>query len=224
MQQELADLVMPVIEYGLQLRERLAAGEDLSLAGEQAVLKGLLLSDAEARRWLDFGGEAAAETASGDSTAAGSQRFLGVRYALVCWLDECFILDSPWERAWNEHKLEAALYGANDRAWRFWEQARLAEARPGADALEVFFWCVMLGFRGSLREEPRRLEEWIDATRGRITKSLAQPWSAPPELEPPINVPPLHGRDRLRRMVFTAAAVLLLLIPILAFLLVARLG
>ena len=73
-------------------------------------------------------------------------RFLGVRYGLTCWLDELFILYSPWERLWNERKLEASLYGTNDRAWRFWEQARLAESRAGSSALEVFYLCVILGF------------------------------------------------------------------------------
>ena len=42
------------------------------------------------------------------------------------WLDELFILYSSWESAWNERKLEGSLYGSNDRAWRFWEQARIA--------------------------------------------------------------------------------------------------
>ena len=66
---------------------------------------------------------------------------------MVCWLDELFLVDSAWDARWNESKLELALYGTNDRAWHFWEQARLADTRPGTEALSAFFLCVMLGFR-----------------------------------------------------------------------------
>ena len=34
-----------------------------------------------------------------------------------------------------------------------WNTVRNAESRSGTDALEVFFLCVMLGFRGDKREE-----------------------------------------------------------------------
>ena len=35
--------------------------------------------------------------------------FLGVRYALACWLDDIFILDSVWREQWNANKMEYAL-------------------------------------------------------------------------------------------------------------------
>src|SRR5437868_4838997 len=132
MRDEIADLVHPVLSYGLQVKERLERKEPLDLGTEQAALKGLLLTELEARRLVDFGGEVGSETRSGGMSRAdmgrrGSEAFLGIRYALACWLDELFILDSPWGREWNERKLEASLYGSNDRAWAFWEQARRAE-------------------------------------------------------------------------------------------------
>src|SRR5689334_16971706 len=147
MQESIAQLVHPVFGYGLQLKERLARGEALTFEIEQAALKGMLLSEIEARRWADFGGE-------GDQAGRGrgGQQFLGIRYALVCWLDEVFIRDSPWSARWNERKLEVALSGTNDREGKFWEQAKLTEARSGSDAIEVFFLCVMLGFRGEVVE------------------------------------------------------------------------
>src|SRR5947209_13972033 len=117
----------------------------------------MLLTESEARRHPDFGGEGErpAQTPASEAAPAG-RPFLGVRYALACWLDELLILNSPWSAAWNERKLEAALYGTNDRAWKFWEQAELAAARPTTDALEGFFLCVVLGFRGELGLEPER--------------------------------------------------------------------
>ncbi len=228
MQQDLANLVHPVLRYGLQLKERLERGETPSLEIEQAALRGLLLSDMEASRWTEFGGEGDAGSLSfgAGSEAApglGSGSFLGARYALVCWLDEMFILHSPWSETWNVRKLEAALYGSNERAWRFWEQARLAENRPTTDALEVFFLCVMQGFRGELGEAPERLRAWCKSVQVKLSR-LGEDWPQPPELEPPINVPPLHGADRFRRTLYWTFVLLLFLVPLFSFLLVQHLS
>ncbi len=232
MQEEIGNLVHSAISYGVRLKERLEKGEALHLEQEQGELKGLLLSDAEARRWTDFGGERGHDpsvsvigaTRMGDPGRRGADFFLGIRYALACWLDEIFIVDSPWDTQWNEHKLEVALYGTNDRAWKFWEQARRAETRPGSDALEVFFLCVMLGFRGDLREQPDKLQDWVRNTQARIAKSQSQEWPVPAELDPPIYVPPLRGREKLQKAILAGGVLLLILIPIVAFLVVIRFG
>lgn len=227
MQEDIANLVHPVFTYGLNLKAQLDRGESPDLEIEQAALKGFLLNESEAKRWVDYGGEGvlgAAEARGGEAGRRPSEHFLGIRYALVCWLDEIFVLDSPWGERWNERKLEVALYGTNDRAWKFWEQARRAEARSGSDALEVFFLCVMLGFRGELREEPAKLQAWLAATQHRLSKSQTQEWTAPPELDPPTNVPPLYARDRLRHVFMAAGLLLLLLIPFVAFFIVQQLG
>jgi type VI secretion system protein ImpK len=227
MKDEIANLVHPVLSYALQLRERLEH-ESLDLDHEQAVLKGLLLTDHEARRLADYGGEAAPNAsvlggqAAGDSVRRAVDHFLGIRYAVVCWLDEIFI-DSRWVSDWNERKLEVSLYGTNDRAWKFWEQAKRAESRAGTDALEVFFLCAVLGFRGDLREQPDRLKSWASAVQARITRQLGQEWPAPAELDPPTFVPPRRGRDALRRMLLAGAAACLVLIPLLAVVVVQKL-
>jgi type VI secretion system protein ImpK len=225
MKEEIANLVHPVFNYGLRLKERLARSEATDMETEQATLKGLLLGENEARRVADYGGDRASDQSTMgrpmDTARRGGDHFLGIRYALVCWLDETFIVDSPWAQEWNEHKLESMLYGTNDRAWTFWEQARKAEARPGGDALEVFFLCVMLGFRGEYREQPDRLQAWVAATQARIAKMQAPEMPGmPPELDPPIYVPPRYWRDRMQRMVVVAAVVALCLIPVVAFVLV----
>ena len=230
MRRQLAELVQPVIEFGLKLKERLESGQPLVLETEQAILKGMLLSATEARRLIDFGGERGRDAKThGQSSAADtgsdkSEQFLGVRYALVCWLDELFILDSPWESKWNERKLEAALYGTNDRAWKFWAQANQAESRPGSDSLEVFLLCVMLGFRGQLRERPDRLKTWITSTKSRILSSLRRSWEYPPELDPPTHVPPLHGGERFHKILIRVGVCTLTLIPVVMYAIVRRLG
>ncbi len=227
MREEIAELVHPIISSALQLKQRLDRQEDLDLATEQSHLKGLLQNELASKRWAEYGGEMGSGTQSINLSAMtgraaepgrrGSDSFLGIRYALVCWIDELFILDSPWSRQWNERKLEVALYGTNDRAWAFWEQARRAESRPGSDALEVFFLCVMLGFRGELREDPAKLKAWVDSTQARIAKSQGAEMPFPPELEAPIYVPPRHGREKLQRMVLSAAVLVIVFIPFLAY-------
>jgi type VI secretion system protein ImpK len=226
MQEDLGNLAYPVLTYGLDLRDRLARGESPALASEQAALRRLLLTDLEAGRWPDYGGDGDGlppGTSRTEAVDAGTAAFLGARYALACWLDELFILYSPWEAAWNERKLEVGLYGTNDRAWKFWQQARLAEGRSSTDALEVFFLCVMLGFRGELGEDAEKLRAWVNSAQARLTRA-GQEWPHPPALDPPTNVPPLHGRDRFRRMVYYGSLALLLLIPLVSFLVVQQLS
>jgi type VI secretion system protein ImpK len=221
MRDEVAGLVYPVLSYGLRLRERLDRGEALLLETEQAALLGLLLSEEEARRWTEFGGEATdglRGRADGPSQAH-AERFLGIRYALTSWLDELFIADSSWSVQWTERKLEAALYATNDRAWRFWEQARLASTRPESDALEGYFLCVMLGFRGDLGDKPEQLDAWVAAARARILRGLVRGWPAPPSLEPSTRVPPLQGSHQLRTVVLAVGIGMLLLMPAIAILL-----
>jgi type VI secretion system protein ImpK len=224
MQEELTSLVYSILQHGLELKSRLLRGEALILENEQAILKKMLLSETESHRWPDYGGDAGGSPGGFDARGrtAGLKReaFLGIRYALVCWLDELFLVDSPWEERWNENKLELALYGTNDRAWNFWEQGRVAEGRPGTDSLSAFFHCVMLGFRGEMREHPDQLQGWLESCRRRLLQSDSLQWVRPPELTPQTKVPPLRGRDSLRQMVVSGGALMLVLIPILAIFLV----
>ncbi len=221
MREELANLVHPVLAAGLALKARLERGEAPGLQDEQAALAGLLHGDEEALRCPDFGGERPDERARGfGSEAPPTIPFLGVRYALVCWLDELFILDSPWSERWNEHKLEVQLYGSNDRAWKFWDQARLAAGRPTADALEGFFQCVMLGFSGEM--DGAGLAEWIARTRQQLGQARRREWATPPAIEPVTRVPPLTGRASLRNMLLVAGVTLLALVPVVAFLVASR--
>jgi type IV/VI secretion system ImpK/VasF family protein len=219
MQPDVANVVHPVLAYGLRLKQLADDRESFDIDPEQAALKKLLLSDAEAQRWAEYGGES--DTARGlqRSGVAGrrwSEQFLGIRYLLVCWLDEIMV-DSPIGPQWNERKLETALYGSNERAESFWEQARRAEGRVGTDASEVCFLCVMLGFRGVHRGQPEQLQRWLGTVQARIAKGQGQECPIPPEQDPPINVPPRRGRERLQRLVLVWGAVLLLLIPVAVF-------
>jgi type VI secretion system protein ImpK len=206
MQDETAAMVHAVIGRGLELKRRLERGDSPELATEQAALEQGLSGESEASRFTDMATR------------------MEVRYALVCWLDEVFVLDPVWGGQWNEHKLEVSIFGTNDRAWMFWEKARRASNRTDTDVLEVYYLCVLLGFRGELRDDPAKLQAWTTVARGQIEKGPSQSWPAPPELDPPGNVPPLKGQEALQTMMVRCGVALMLLIPIAAFLVVLRVG
>jgi type VI secretion system protein ImpK len=207
MREEIAELVHPVVAYALDLRARLERGEKPDFPAEQAELRSLLKTANEAQKWPEYAGD--------------GERFLGIRYALTCWADE-ILIDSSWERVWNERKLEEQLYFTNDRAFRFWQQADVAQARSGMDALEVFYLCVMLGFRGEGPPAPQTLQGWRDAVEEQLARAQSKNWAGPQELQPDVYAAPRRGRDRLRLVLMTLVVLLAMLIPTVTFLFVRR--
>lgn len=194
MKSALANLVYPILSYGLDLKERVDRGEALEVEYEQNQLIHRI-QPAEGSFVPEF---------------VGQGNFLGVRYALICWLDEIFILDSKWSAAWNERSLESQIYSTRDRYWKFWEQYELAKPM-GTDIVEAFYQCVMLGFRGRYGDAPDDLKAKMDDAKARVVKSLSQAWNAPSGLNVPADVPPLRARNGLRRMVLIGLATFLLL-------------
>src|SRR5262245_12960972 len=106
MHEQIGNLVHEVLIHGLRLRERVEAGEQVDLEEEQATLKKLVLAP-QAAGWADFAGENVPVDQSilggraATATRRSTDQFLGIRYALVCWLDEIMI-DSPLRDAWND--------------------------------------------------------------------------------------------------------------------------
>jgi type VI secretion system protein ImpK len=215
--------VHPVFEYGLALRARVDAGERPSLEAEQTALEDLINREPEEAGGRPRGGaERRVADADPDAVPDSGDWIEDVRYALVCWLDETFINGpyGPWGESWNESKLEARLFGSNDRSWKFWDRARSSELLPRPDVLEVYYLCVALGFRGELGEHPGQLRMWVDRARRRLSVPAAAPNS--PALEPPCDVAPLHGRDRFRTVVLAAGLLALVAIPWVTVLLTVR--
>jgi type VI secretion system protein ImpK len=195
-------LVHPVISYALDLKDRLDRGESPNLEAEQRQLMERLRSDGEVRHLTDYMGD--------------GNIFLGARYALACWIDELFIVHSPWAGLWQERPLEVALFGSRERAGKFWEQADLVLRRPntprvptppGPDAMETFFLCIVLGFRGRHLENPGKVREHVEEMRPQVTRTV--PWPYPREFEVKTSVEPLLGRATLRRVIATYGGILL---------------
>lgn len=130
----------------------------------------------------------------------GSAGFLGIRYALVCWLDELFISHTQWGEDWRQHALEVERYRSNDAAFRFWEQAQRAEGQAGTDALEVFYLCVMLGFRGEYRDQPQYLHDWVERVRPMVIRGQGEEPAQADNSEPENHVPVLNGREHFTLM------------------------
>ena len=225
MRDQLLKLVNPVIRTGLRLRDDWSRGTGPPFDAGRELLVQAFRDLFSAYPIPPFSGQQAnpqTDLMDGTQTPTQSEsRYLGVGYALASWVDELFTLNSPVGPRWNERKFEVEFFTTNDRAWRFWEQARLAADRPGDDDLEVYFLCAELGFRGEWIEDPTRLRAWLGATRERLVKELRQEWVGPPALDPPAHVPPRYGKERLRRMALFAGLVCLVCIPT-AVLLIAR--
>jgi type VI secretion system protein ImpK len=202
-----------VFGRGLELKERLERGDRPRFDIEHAELRKLLWADGQLATDPEYAGALGAGGNIRATMGSGLDRdasFLGIRYALACWLDEIFIGDSPWSEDWTDQTMEVELvgYGTNERAWRFWRQARKAASRPGTDALEVYLWCVMLGFRGDPEGEGVNVVEWAERTRNHIIQTRNQKFPHDAGSPPKPDVPILTGRRQFTRMVRAGAVTL----------------
>lgn len=217
MREEIAQIVYPVFTHGIRLKERLASGEEMEFATAQKELQGLLQSTLQAQRWT---GAPADKSAYDSVRAPQGDAPLGITYALACWLDEIFILDSTWSKSWEQQSLEWERFHSNERAWKFWKQADMASARSTPDALEVYYLCVMLGFRGDKAEKPDELKAWCERIKAQIDQGQDAEYKPPVEGQPRFNAPSLRGTRRMQNMLVVAGVALLILVPVIAFLLV----
>jgi type VI secretion system protein ImpK len=188
MRKEIADFVFPVFRAAIEYKEGLRTNESIwraRFAECQKKMLALLLAPVPDSLRPDVLGDPRMVDAAAGSTQFG---FLGIRYALACWLDDIFILDSAWNEQWNANKMEFALYKLNKRNTEFWEQAQRSQTRPTRDALEVYYLCVMLGFRGKMSEKPTELSAWRTAVQTQITEPEEREYVAPQGLVVPPTV------------------------------------
>ncbi len=227
MRDDVAEMTNPVFRYGLDVKDRLDAGERVDMQQTQLDLIRLLAD----KRWQRLDGDSSAVGggsvfASARSVGApvgrGGASFLGIRYALACWLDELFIDHSPWGNEWRDRALEVERFKSAEAAYRFWEQAQRAEAQPGSDALEVYYLCVLLGFRGENRDHPDKLKEWVERVRPQIVRGYGEEPPQADRSEPPNFVPLLTGRERFATMFRWWGIALFVLLFVLVVFLVQR--
>jgi hypothetical protein len=167
MRDEIASLVHRVFSRGLHLTSRLQQQPrpDLRLLEtERGTLLGPLSMAHQARGFPDYEGDPRPPALPNYPQAPD----------MPYPPNEVIMATQPWVAEWwNFQKLETTLYSPlNDRHWKFWEQAGLAEIRADIDALEAFYLCVMLGFRGKYRDNPKELRDWRARVEPRLRAAL----------------------------------------------------
>jgi type IV/VI secretion system ImpK/VasF family protein len=133
-----------------------------------------------------------------------------VHYALVAWIDDV-LSDVEWQGrdSWAYYRLEFEFFHTREADVRFFMKADEVSTRGLLDALEVYYVCVQLGFRGFFREAdavprakelglPQSLLEWLKRTALRIRRAPDRPPLAVDRAIPGTQRH-LHGRTRLRR-------------------------
>lgn len=165
---DFARAVDPVFLRVLNLLERIDGDENLAPEKEQEQIQGDL------------------HVAQG--LLGQSQEWNLAKYGLVAWIDEVLI-EAPWRGRewWKENSLEWDIFTTNERFEQFFLKAREASTLPERNALEVFYVCVVLGFRGLYRDPvhaptlaeplnlPRDLETWARQTSMAIHLRQGQP-------------------------------------------------
>jgi len=181
---EFAEAIDPIIQHVVELLDQIEANESPDSGEERVRIRGRL-DRAEAK----FGQQ---------------QDWLLAKYALVAWIDELLIEAPRSGREWWENNaLEFDIFNTRDRYIEFYNKAKEASTLRDKSALEVFYVCVVLGFRGLYRDPssaimaeqdmPPTLEAWAKNTS--VSIHLGQGVSAIAEApRPGIGAPPLEGK------------------------------
>lgn len=151
MSPQFAQSVDPIILHVLNLLDRINEGQP-AVPEEERVRIRLLIDQ-------------------GEAIAGATPDWELAKYAIVSWIDEV-LTDTPWEgnEWWSNNVLEMELFNTRLCNERFYEQAQEASALSNRDALEVYYICVVLGFRGF----------YVDSD---LAGSFAQAYNLPPTLE-----------------------------------------
>ncbi len=145
MSPKFAQAVDPVFLHVLDLYERIAQGGPTSARDEHVRINALL-------------DQAKAIIGSGPDWDRA-------KYAIVAWIDE-LLVDTPWDGRewWSNNVLEVQHFNSRLCFEQFFVRGQEASTMDRRDALEVFYICVVLGFRGLYREP--QLAEGLIQTHG----------------------------------------------------------
>jgi type VI secretion system protein ImpK len=177
--------VDPIFLDVLSLLERIGKDENPSPKEERVRIRG----------WID----------QAEGQLGQSPDWQLAKYALVSWIDDVLI-DAPWQGRgwWKENALEVEIFNTRLRNEQFYMKAKEASSLPNKDALEVFYVCVVLGFRGLYRDpaaaavlaEPRQLPLDLEAWAKQTSMAIQLGQGRPPitDASRPIEgAPPLEG-------------------------------
>jgi type VI secretion system protein ImpK len=136
---DFANAVDPVFSYVLGLLDRIGRGEARPAEQERLSIRTLL--------------------DQGEARVGRRPEWELAQYALVSWIDEV-LLEAPWDGRdwWGNNVLEVELFNTRLCSEQFFLKAHEASRLTERDALEVFYVCVVLGFRGLYRDTGTALE------------------------------------------------------------------
>lgn len=129
------------------------------------------------------------------------------KYGLVSWIDE-MLVDAAWDGRdwWSNNVMEVELFNTRLCYEQFYVRAQEASTLSSRDALEVFYICVVLGFRGLYRDRamaemlapahglPPDLDSWAKQVSMSIRLGQGRPALANPNREIH-GAPPLKSRS-----------------------------
>lgn len=183
-----AAAVDPIFLHVLGLLDRISRNDVPSVAEERAVIT----------NWLR----------NAEASLGQKQDWELAKYALVAWIDDVLI-EAPWvgKSWWKENALEVETFNSRDRATLFFSRAQEAAKLTRRDALEVYYVCVVLGFRGLYRDSasafladqlglPPTLEAWAGQASKSIQLGQGRP-SITGTPRPGDGAPPLEGKYQL---------------------------
>jgi type VI secretion system protein ImpK len=119
------------------------------------------------------------------------------------------LIDTTWRGRdwWENNSLEFYYFNTRSRATEFFKKAAQAAQLTRRDALEVFYVCVVLGFRGlygssdaAFLAEQLDLPVDIDSWARRVAKSIELGHGRPhiqAQSRPGSGAPPLEGKQLL---------------------------
>jgi type VI secretion system protein ImpK len=196
---QLSRVVDPIFEIGISLLERIESNISIDYEREHADILELF--------------------ARADSLEGGDKSWRLARYALAVWIDE-ICLSLPWNGTqwWQSNILEMEIFQSRICNVRFFELAKQAATNRDRQALDVFYCCVVLGFRGmyasseslpkhtSEEEFPATLQNWLEWASQLLNATASPPYQVGPN-RMVAGAPPLIGRRQ--QVVWTAAAAML---------------
>ncbi len=111
------------------------------------------------------------------------------RYALVAYLDEQINKSNwPGRSEWMGHPLQLELYREYTAGENFFKRMRaLIQQGRFSPALEVYYLCLLLGFRGAFGAsgDTRTLSEFSESARQRVHQAWPSSAKLAPRAEPP---------------------------------------
>jgi type VI secretion system protein ImpK len=210
-----AKAVDPVFLYVLDLIERIDKGLKVNPADEKARINTALQTAgthlSESEEWSRY-----------------------AKYALVTWIDSELASVREWDGRdwWQANSLEVDYHHQGIGNHEFYSRAQAAGSLASKDALEVFYICVVLGFRGFYENAsaedkmriidglqlPPDLKTWTKRTAQAIRlqqdRPVIQDASRPADF-----APPLDGKQTLLGTAVLLAIIAAVCLPLILFLL-----